>query len=181
MATKKAPSRTKSTKKKKAKAKLDRTRKLRKRALARGRVAKKAIKSPRAVKKAAPKAKKAAKKGKAPKVATSVVRRRDASGHINARYGAELLRMSGAKGKGANADVAFVRGSRTRDDLAEELAEEAVHEATTGEHEGQDLLGQVVPEERGGPFVISAAGAEFAAGTDASNPKGSKREPFPTT
>ena len=43
------------------------------------------------------------------------------------------------------------------------------------------MLDQVVPEEQGGPFVQTNAGQEFGYETDASNPKGAKREPFPTT
>ena len=46
--------------------------------------------------------------------------------------------------------------------------------------EAAQALEQVVPEERGGPFVETTGGTEFAEGTDASNPKGAKPEPFPT-
>ncbi len=68
-----------------------------------------------------------------------------------------------------------------RDDLVEELGEEFVAEATSAEHEAEQVLDQEVPEDRGGPFVETTAEDEFAYGTDASNPKGAKREPFPTT
>jgi hypothetical protein len=64
--------------------------------------------------------------------------------------------------------------------LAEVLGETFIETATTGEDEAESMLEQEVPEERGGPFVQSTAGREFAEGTDGSNPKGSKREPFPT-
>ena len=43
------------------------------------------------------------------------------------------------------------------------------------------MLDQVVEEEQGGPFVETNGAQEFAPGTDASNPKSAKREPFPTT
>ncbi len=36
-------------------------------------------------------------------------------------------------------------------------------------------------EEIGGPFVPATAAQEFAEGSDASNPPGATREPFPTT
>jgi len=65
--------------------------------------------------------------------------------------------------------------------LAEERGEEVIEKATTGEDEAEEMLDQVVPEEQGGPFVESNAGQEFAYDTDLSNPKGAKREPFPTT
>jgi hypothetical protein len=89
-----------------------------------------------------------------------------------------LLARSGAR---PDAEHSFVDEPRTQDDLAEGLGEEFVHSATSGENEGEDTLDQVVPEEEGGPFVESSGGTEFASGTDASNPKGAKPEPFPTT
>jgi hypothetical protein len=104
--------------------------------------------------------------------------RRDASGHLDPKYAADLLRKSGSRRKEA---AGFVDRPRSGDDLAEILGEQFVETATTGESEAEEVLDQVVPEERGGPFVQSTAGAEFAEGTDGSNPKGAKREPFPTT
>jgi hypothetical protein len=65
--------------------------------------------------------------------------------------------------------------------LAEELAEEAVEAMTSGEDKLTDDLAADVPEERGGPFVTTTEGEEMADGTDASNPKGATREPFPKT
>jgi hypothetical protein len=106
------------------------------------------------------------------------VRRRDGSGHIEPGYAKELLERSGERASG---DKAFIDGSHTDDDLAEELGEEAVETMTSGEDEGEDVADQNVPEERGGPFVVTTAGTEFADGVDASNPPNAKREPFPTT
>ena len=40
---------------------------------------------------------------------------------------------------------------------------------------------QIVPEESGGPFVETAGSTEFGYDVEASNPKGTKPEPFPTT
>jgi hypothetical protein len=108
------------------------------------------------------------------------IRRRDATGHLDPRYAADLRAESG-KLQEPRDDEAFIHGHRSHDDLAEELAEGAVAEMTSGEYDGEDLQDQVVTEERGGPFVESTAGQEFAEGTDASNPKGAKREPFPKT
>jgi hypothetical protein len=70
--------------------------------------------------------------------------------------------------------------ARTKDPLAEELAEEFLTSATSAEESLPEALDQEVPEESGGPFVISKAKDEFAKDVDASNPRGAKREPFPT-
>jgi hypothetical protein len=134
---------------------------------------------------AKPVAKKAAKP-LAPKAAVakssprmdSHLRRRDGSGHLDPKYAADLLRQSG---RPESEGVGFLAHSRSNDDLAEALGEQFVEGATTGEGPAEDELDQEVPEERGGPFVRSNAGTEFAEGTDRSNPKGAKREPFPTT
>ena len=71
--------------------------------------------------------------------------------------------------------------ARTKDDLAEELAEEFIASATSGEGQNEAGHEAVVAEEIGGPFVPSTGKVEFARGTDASNPKGATREPFPTS
>jgi hypothetical protein len=39
------------------------------------------------------------------------------------------------------------------DDLAEELGEESVEAATSGQNQAEDNLNAEVPEETGGPFV----------------------------
>lgn len=70
---------------------------------------------------------------------------------------------------------------RAPDDLAEELAEEFLSSATSGEESGQERLEQIVPEENGGPFIQTSGDAEFASGTDESNPEDAEVEPFPTT
>ena len=46
------------------------------------------------------------------------------------------------------------------DDLAEELGEEAVEAATSGQSPAEDNLNQEVPEETGGPFVETTADVE---------------------
>lgn len=142
--------------------------------------AKKPAKAPAkkpAVRAKAPKAA-APKKRTAPAAASAPVRRRENGGHIEEKYGKELLARGGVR---EEEQQAFLGGPRTTDDLAEGLGEEFVEQATSGEDEGEDRANQVVTEERGGPFVITTAGTEFADGVDESNPKGAKREPFPTT
>ncbi len=107
---------------------------------------------------------------------TTPIQRRDHAGHIDPKYGAELL------GKGSPHDEAtdsFVNRPRSSDDLVEELGEEYVEGATSAEHPAEEALNQDVSEEVGGPFVESGGGTEFAPGTDASNPASATREPFP--
>jgi hypothetical protein len=65
--------------------------------------------------------------------------------------------------------------SHARDDLAQELAEEFLMAATSGD----PPLDREVAEESGGPFVIHSARSEFARGVDASNPVDASREPIP--
>jgi hypothetical protein len=109
----------------------------------------------------------------------AAVRRRDRPGHIDPDYAEELREQSGTRD---NEPLAFIERPRSQsDDLAEERAEEVIEKATSGEDDAEDMLDQVVPEEQGGPFVQTNAGQEFGYETDASNPKGAKREPFPTT
>jgi len=148
-------------------------------------LAKKAVK-PLAKKAVKPLAKKAVKLAKVltPALAKASprrdegIRRRDGSGHLDPKYAADLRRRIGRPDPEG---VGFLAQSRSSDDLAEALGEQFVEGATTGEGAGEEQLDQEVPEERGGPFVRSSAGTEFAEGTDRSNPKGAKREPFPTT
>ncbi|HSQ65438.1 MAG TPA: hypothetical protein VLM85_19600 [Polyangiaceae bacterium] len=128
-------------------------------------------------KKAAPKMKAAPKKKTAAK--SKAVQRQDRAGHLAPRYAAGLRARSGKEEK---EDVeAFLKGTRSEDDLAEGLGEEVIGKATTGEDEGEDFANQVVDEEGGGPFVVTTGGTEFADGVDESNPADAEREPFPTT
>jgi len=47
------------------------------------------------------------------------------------------------------------------DDLAEELGEESVEAATSGQTSAEDNLNAEVPEETGGPFVETNGASEF--------------------
>jgi len=103
----------------------------------------------------------------------------DNAGHLDSDR-AQRLRGLGVT-NGAVNTVAFVAGSAATDDLAEELAEEAVVAMTSGgDHLGDDL-NRDVEEDWGGPFVVTSGSKEFAAGTDESNVEDATREPFPTT
>jgi hypothetical protein len=70
--------------------------------------------------------------------------------------------------------------ARSNDDLAQELAEEFLMSATSGEYVSEDAFDQEVPEESGGPFVVHPASFEFADGVDASNPLDASREALPS-
>lgn len=105
--------------------------------------------------------------------------RRDATGHLDPKYAADLLAKA-REGKTRDDDHAFI-GARTKDDLAGNLGEQFVAAATSGEEEGEDRLDQIVPEEQGGPFVVTTAAQEMADDVDASNPEDATREPFPKT
>jgi hypothetical protein len=107
-----------------------------------------------------------------------VIQRRDATGHLDPKYAADLRARSLASAS-HDADVAFLARARSLDPLAEALGEEFIEAATTGEDAG-DALNQNVPEELGGPFVVTKARTESAQGFDRSNPEGATREPFPT-
>jgi hypothetical protein len=122
------------------------------------------------------------KRATAPKAkpAPAVDTRRDGTGHLSKEYAADLRERSRESAEPKDAP-SFVQGTSSGDPLAEELGEDFVQTALTGEDTLEESLDQVVSEERGGPFIESTGGTEFAEGTDASNPKGAKREPFPTT
>lgn len=68
--------------------------------------------------------------------------------------------------------------SRTRDELAETLAEQFVGSATTAQSSNafDDIS---FTEEVGGPFVTTRAKLEFGRGVDASNPADAERSPLP--
>jgi hypothetical protein len=114
-----------------------------------------------------------------PKKPAAPIHRRDGAGHLDPEYAAALLAQSGHHDDDGRAFLK--RTTRSKDDLAEELGEEFVQSATSGEADGEESLNRYVEEESGGPFVGSTAGTEFAEGTDASNPESAEREPFPKT
>jgi hypothetical protein len=70
--------------------------------------------------------------------------------------------------------------AHTRDGLAQELAEEFLMSATSGEYVREDELDREVPEESGGPFVIHPARYEYALDIDGSNPADAAREALPS-
>jgi hypothetical protein len=110
----------------------------------------------------------------------SGVDHRDGAGHLALVYRASLEQRASYRARKTK-DRAFVSGTWSADPTAEESAEEFLLAVTSGENGGESTLDVVTPEENGGPFVVTAAGVEFAYETDRSNPRGATREPFPTS
>jgi hypothetical protein len=106
-------------------------------------------------------------------------RRTDGAGHLDPKYAAHLRERS-REDNPRDDEHAFVDGHRSKDGLAEELAEEAVKTMSSGDTITDDRA-EEVSEEVGGPFVTTTGGVEIAEGTDPSNPKEATREPFPKT
>jgi hypothetical protein len=112
------------------------------------------------------------------KKSTPPIRREDHAGHLDPKHAASL-RAKGAATQTKDDNRAFVGAHNHRDELAQELGSEAVIAMTSAEDDLTDDLAREVTEETGGPFVVTSAATEFAAGTDKSNPKGAKKAPFP--
>lgn len=110
-----------------------------------------------------------------------VAPRRDATGHLNPQYAAELRANSREMSEPRDDDEAFLPSAIRRDALAEELGEGFLRSATGAVDDEEETLEQVVPEESGGPFVVTTGATEFADDTDESNPVDATREPFPRT
>lgn len=105
------------------------------------------------------------------------IKRRDATGHLDADYARKLRSSSAPRDDGQ----AFLSGFRTSDALAEELGEAFLESATSGEESEPERRDQVLPEESGGPFVSTRASQEFAYDFDESNIAEATREPLPKT
>jgi hypothetical protein len=66
------------------------------------------------------------------------------------------------------------------DSLAEELGEEVLESATSGDQAAENIRDEDFPEDEGGPFVETTGRQEFAGGTDGSNPADAEPADFPT-
>lgn len=103
---------------------------------------------------------------------------------VRAHHTKEFMRRASHPAKRDDLGDAFFRDpsggpARAYDAMAQEAAEGFLESATSGEEVGEDVANAEVPEEAGGPFVETTAKDEFAYDTDASNPEGAEREPFP--
>jgi hypothetical protein len=109
------------------------------------------------------------------------VEHRNGSGHLDPTYEAALRTRVHDRARNTG-ERAFVSGTARADSSAADCGENFVMTVTSGEDGGGDsALDEETSEERGGPFVESNASVEFAYDTDASNPTGATREPFPTS
>jgi hypothetical protein len=79
------------------------------------------------------------------------LRRRDATGHLDPRYAAELLEQSGEKHTSDPPPAGFVNDAT--DDLAEQLAENFVQAATSAEDGDDDAGDELIKDE---PTVADA-------------------------
>jgi hypothetical protein len=116
-----------------------------------------------------------------PKPLTAKVSRvdhRDGAGHLDRAYAARLRGRTSRRAR-TDANREIVGETWDADSIAERSAEEFVMTVTSGEESGSAVLGAVMSEENGGPFVETWATTEFAYGLDRSNPTGASREPFP--
>jgi hypothetical protein len=112
------------------------------------------------------------------------IQRRDSAGHIDPSYARDLLRKARETRNDADHAVsalAFIEGYSSDEELAEELGEAFIEAATSGEEAEPYRHDRITEEENGGPFVETAAGEEFASGTDESNIAEATREPLPRT
>ncbi len=105
------------------------------------------------------------------------VQRRDATGHLNPKYASDLRKRSIASTD--RHYEPFVGRPRSGDPLAAALGEEFISAATTGDEVRLAELNERIPEDDGGPFIITRGREEFGRKRDGSNPPGSTREPFP--
>jgi hypothetical protein len=69
--------------------------------------------------------------------------------------------------------------ARSSDDLAEVLAEDFLESATRGNDVFEDEVGRTLPDEVGGPFVVTEADEELADDVDESNPIDAEPAPRP--
>lgn len=89
--------------------------------------------------------------------------RRDASGHVERRHEDRLLSMA-RSGRNSDGDPdslhAFIAGTRTSEELGEELAESFLQSATSGEPSGLERFNQTTDAEGGGPYLLTVAEGE---------------------
>ena len=106
------------------------------------------------------------------------IKRRDATGHLDAEYERKLRASSHPP---RDDGQAFLTGFHTGEPLAEELGEGFLQSATSGEESESERHERILPEESGGPFVRTRASQEFAYGFDESNIAEATREALPRT
>jgi hypothetical protein len=79
------------------------------------------------------------------------MKRRDGGGHMDPSYRSGLLRLS-SRPPPASEAVPFIGSNRSTDELAEQLGEDAIVTATSGEWAAPDALDVDAPEDLVSPF-----------------------------
>jgi hypothetical protein len=99
------------------------------------------------------------------------VHTRDGAGHLDPAYAKDLEALSEATARARDAPrLGFSDDQLRGDSLAEELGEDFVRVATSGEPDAEDVLDAVTVEEIGGPFVESSAAEELSCDPDGEEP-----------
>ena len=106
------------------------------------------------------------------------IKRRDATGHLDAEYERKLRSASRPRDED---ELAFLTGFSSKEPLATELGEAFLESATSGEESESERRDRILTEEDGGPFVRTRASQEFAYDVDESNIAEATREPLPET
>jgi len=134
--------------------------------------------SGRKVRKAAPKKaarrgakRKAAGRSAKRKVAARGAKRKVAAKRPAARKRRAAPQMSRPEPPREREEAETLIPGAADDDLAEELGEESVEAATSGQTSAADNLNAEVPEETGGPFVERSGDTVFGHGNGARNPR----------
>jgi hypothetical protein len=105
--------------------------------------------------------------------------RYDRPGHIADAHAERLLHLS--QRRSGRDEFTLVFDSAAGDDLATELAEQAVTSMVGGGETWLDTVNAQVEEEEGGPFLETRADREFASGPEAEDgTQGFLREALPT-
>lgn len=105
--------------------------------------------------------------------------RYDRPGHLEEAHAERLLHMSARRT--SRDEFALVFDSAASDDLATELAEQAVSSMMGGGETWLDMVDAPVEEDDGGPFLETRGAREFAAGPEAEDDTaGFMREALPT-
>jgi hypothetical protein len=109
------------------------------------------------------------------------VQRRDGAGHLNPEYEKKLMDDLRENHPPKDDDRAFLTRARSAEDISEELGENFVASATSGEAAEPERQDSETEEEQGGPFIETSAAEEFAEDTEDPNIPSATREPFPRT
>jgi hypothetical protein len=104
------------------------------------------------------------------------VEHRNGAGHLDPRYEAELRARVQDRARKPR-ERAFVCATSSANATAEAAGEEFVITVTSGKN--GDSRNEDRSDERGGPFILTSAGVEFAYDTDEANPVDATREPYP--